>query len=69
MSDLKKDIEEFLKSYDIERYAEIGRKGGKKGAADGVTKGFAAMPHEKRVAAGRLGGSISKRGKANVNKN
>lgn len=36
MSDLKKDIEEFLKSYDIERYAEIGRKGGKKGAADGV---------------------------------
>lgn len=45
-------------------YREIGAIGGKKGKADGTIKGFAAMPREKRVAAGRLGGSISTRRKS-----
>lgn len=40
-------------------YAKIGRKGG---SVKGI-KGFAAMPREKAVAAGRVGGMKSKRGK------
>lgn len=39
-------------------YREIGRKGGSK---IGILKGF-ALSHERAVAAGRKGGSISRRG-------
>lgn len=35
--------------------------GGRKGKADGVIKGFAAMTQEKRRAAGAKGGRISRR--------
>lgn len=41
-------------------YAMIGAKGGR----NGHTGGFAAMPYWKVAAAGRKGGSISRRGKA-----
>jgi general stress protein YciG len=44
-------------------YAKIGAKGGKK---TGIVKGFAAMTEEKRREAGRLGGSISRRGRKEV---
>jgi len=43
--------------------AAIASKGGKK---TGIIKGFAAMTEEKRREAGRLGGSISRRGKKTV---
>lgn len=42
-------------------YKRIGKIGGSK---LGVKKGFAIMPREKVVMAGRKGGSISRRGKA-----
>lgn len=48
------------KKYGSEFYAYIGRKGGK----NGHTGGFAANP-ELAKEAGRKGGLISKRGKAN----
>lgn len=46
--------------YGDDFYANIGRKGGKKCGA----KGFALMDPEKRSAAGKKGGTISKRGPA-----
>lgn len=49
-----------------EHMARIGAKGGKKTAADGVIKGFAAN-RELAVAAGQKGGSVSRRGKASEN--
>ena len=49
-----------LKEQDSQYYVKIGRLGGKSGAKDGVIKGFAAMPREKVVAAGRKGGSRRK---------
>lgn len=42
-------------------YKLIGRKGGLK---RGIAKGFALMTPEKRAECGRIGGSISRRGKA-----
>lgn len=45
-------------------YSKIGAMGGKKGKKDGAIKGFAAMSYEKRAAAGRAGGKVSKRGPA-----
>lgn len=41
--------------YGDDYYKIIGAKGGKKGAKDGVIKGFAAMPRKKRQEAGRKG--------------
>lgn len=43
----------------------IGSIGGSKGKIDGTIKGFAVMSPEKRAEAGRKGGKISRRGKAN----
>ena len=43
-------------------YRTIGSKGGQKGKADGVIKGFGANP-ALAVKAGALGGRISRRGK------
>lgn len=51
--------------YGDDFYKRIGAKGGKKGWKDGAIKGFAAMTYEERSAAGKLGGSRSRRGKAN----
>lgn len=51
----KRAAEKNLAS-DPEFYNKIGSMGGKKGAADGVIKGFAAMTPEKRREAGRKGG-------------
>lgn len=45
-------------------YKRIGAIGGRKGKADGTIKGFGANPELARRA-GRKGGKISKRGKAN----
>lgn len=53
--------------YGPDFYKRIGAAGGVKTAADGAIKGFAAMPREKRVEAGRKGGTISRKGKAKVN--
>ena len=44
-----------------EFYQNIGRKGGLK---RGIAKGFALMTPEKRAECGRIGGMISRRGKA-----
>lgn len=44
-------------------YAQIGKKGGKKGH----TGGFASMTPEQVKACGAKGGAISKRGKSKVN--
>lgn len=44
----------------IDFYREIGRKGGLKK----TPKGFSMMTPERRSACGRVGGSISRRGKA-----
>ena len=52
---------------DPEWYSKIGALGGKKGGIDGVIKGFAAMTPEKREAAGRLGGTRSRRTKSERN--
>lgn len=46
-------------------YKKIGAKGGKKGAKDGILKGFAANPELARQA-GMIGGKISKRTKSKV---
>lgn len=46
----------------LEHQRAIASKGGKKGAADGVIKGFAADPERARRA-GKIGGSRSKRKK------
>lgn len=46
-------------------YKKIGSKGGK-GCLTGL-KGFALMSREKRVACGKIGGTISRRGKAKKN--
>ena len=42
-------------------YVRIGKKGG---SIKGIPKGFALMDKEKRQAAGRKGGAISRRGKS-----
>lgn len=42
-------------------YKKLGRRGGKKGKADGVIKGFAAN-RELARSAGALGGRISRKG-------
>jgi len=48
--------------YGSDFYRNMGRVGGKRTHADGAKpKGFAAMTLEKRSAAGRLGGSRSRR--------
>lgn len=60
----RKAAETNLKRHGKNFYAEIGRKGGSKGRADGAVKGFAAMTPEKRRAAGAKGGKISRRGPA-----
>lgn len=60
----RKAAETNLKRHGKNFYAEIGRKGGSKGTADGTIKGFAAMTPEKRRAAGAKGGKISRRGPA-----
>ena len=60
----RKAAETNLKRHGKNFYAEIGRRGGSKGAADGAIKGFAAMTQEKRRAAGAKGGKISRRGPA-----
>lgn len=44
-------------------YKKIGSKGGKKGAKDGILKGFAANPELARKA-GMIGGKKSKRSKS-----
>lgn len=41
--------------YGEDFYKRIGAMGGKKGAKDGVIKGFAAMTRKQRQAAGRKG--------------
>lgn len=47
--------------YGEDYYRNMGRKGGKKGAADGVLKGF-AVSTERAKRAGAIGGRISRRG-------
>lgn len=59
----KKHDAEYLKKYGMTFYQYIGSQGGKYGTSDGVIKGFAAMPREKRVEAGMKGGTISRRKK------
>ena len=56
--------EAIKETYGDDFYANIGREGGKRR----VAKGFAKMAPEKRSAAGRKGGKISKRRKTNENK-
>lgn len=51
--------ETIKETYGEDFYANIGRKGGGRR----VAKGFAKMDPEKRSAAGRKGGKISKRGR------
>lgn len=55
-----KTKETNYEKYGKDFYKRIGAMGGKAK----VPKGFAVMSKEKRVAAGRKGGSIGKRGKA-----
>lgn len=50
----KKAADRNKQLYGDDFYRRIGSKGGKNGK--GAKKGFAAMPREKRVAAGRKGG-------------
>ena len=45
--------------YGDDWYARIGAKGGSKGNADGVLKGFAVMPKDKVRATGAKGGRAS----------
>jgi len=53
--------ETIIETYGEDFYSNIGRKGGERC----VAKGFAKMEPEKRSAAGRKGGKISKRRKVN----
>lgn len=59
----RKAAETNLKRHGKNFYAEIGHKGGSKGAADGAIKGFAANRELARKA-GAKGGKISRRGPA-----
>lgn len=51
-----------LKAKDPDYYRKLGKLGGRYGAKDGVTKGF-ALNRERARRAGRIGGSVSKRKK------
>lgn len=51
-----------------DHYRKIGAIGGRKGAADGIIKGFALSPERARLA-GQKGGRISKRGKSESSNN
>lgn len=52
--------EYFKMKYGPDYYSRIGSKGGKKSKGGG----FAGMSYEKVAAAGRKGGSVSRRGKS-----
>ncbi len=51
-----------IKARDPDFFKKIGAKGGSKGKAQGVIKGFAANPELARRA-GLIGGKVSRRGK------
>jgi general stress protein YciG len=55
---------EVLLARDPDWYRNIGRLGG--AAKNKTPKGFAAMPRERVQAAGRKGGSVSRRGPKNA---
>lgn len=58
----KRAAETNIKKYGADFYAKIGAIGGKKSGADLMTpKGFAAMTPAQRSAAGKLGGSVSRK--------
>ncbi len=59
-----KSAETNKKFYGEDHYVRAGAISGKLGKKDGVIKGFAAMPRSKRVEAGRIGGTRSRRGPA-----
>ena len=48
-------------------WREMQREAGRKGGSAKVSKGFALMTKEQRIAAGRKGGTISRRGEAKKN--
>lgn len=60
MAGTKAGAKTTKEKYGNDFFVITGRKGGK---ILGLKKGFAAMPHLKRVEAGRKGGRISRRGK------
>lgn len=59
--------ETIVRKYGEGYWVKLGALGGSKTHAQGARpKGFAAMPREKRVAAGELGGARSRRRKSTV---
>lgn len=61
-----KAVKTVLKTYGLDHFKRIGKKGGQK---CGIEKGFALMTPEQRAECGRKGGKISKRGKATKHDN
>ena len=58
-----KAAETNKRKYGDDFFVNIGKRGGKKGKADGAIKGFAAATPEQRAEWGRVGGKRSRRTK------